>query len=49
MNVDILASNPAWWIYLSVAGGTTTITLAVWILFKRNENVCQLHSFHISS
>ncbi len=39
MNVDILKSNPHWWLYLLFAAGTCTLTLGVWIAFKRYENV----------
>lgn len=35
MNVDILKSNPHWWIYIAFAAGTMILTLVVWILFKR--------------
>lgn len=41
MNVDILQSNPRWRLYLVFAAGTTTLTLVVWIAFKRNEEVSQ--------
>ena len=37
MNVDILESNPGWWIYVLFAVGTMTLTLGVWILFKREN------------
>ncbi|KAL3435422.1 ankyrin repeat-containing domain protein [Aspergillus tetrazonus] len=39
MNVDLLDSNPAWWLYLFFALGTATVTISVWILFKRNPSV----------
>jgi Mg2+ and Co2+ transporter CorA len=39
MNVNLLESNPGWWWYLPFAFGTTTLTFAVWIIFKRSENV----------
>ena len=39
MNVDLLDSNPAWWLYLLFALGTATVTISVWILFKRNPSV----------
>lgn len=39
MNVDILQSNPRWWLYLPFAAGTTTLTLVVWIAFKRSDDV----------
>ena len=35
MNVDILKSNPDWWIYIIFAVGTMILTLGVWILSKR--------------
>lgn len=35
MNVDILKSNPGWWIYVIFALGTMILTLGVWILSKR--------------
>lgn len=34
MNVDVLKSNPRWWIYILFAAGTMILTLGVWILFK---------------
>lgn len=34
MNIDILASNPAWWIYVASATGTVLLTSTVWIAFK---------------
>ena len=37
MNVDILKSNPGWWIYIIFAAGTMILTLGVWILFKRKN------------
>lgn len=37
MNVDILKSNPSWWIYIIFAAGTMILTLGVWILFKRKN------------
>ncbi|KAL5335196.1 cora-like Mg2+ transporter protein-domain-containing protein [Aspergillus crustosus] len=39
MNVDVLESNPPWWLFLPLAGGTMLITLAVWIVFKRNSEL----------
>ncbi|MCJ1468852.1 Ankyrin-2 [Pseudocyphellaria aurata] len=39
MNVNILQSNPSWWIYLPFAVGITILTLIVWIAFKRSENL----------
>ena len=35
MNVDVLKSNPRWWICILFAAGTMILTLGVWILFKR--------------
>lgn len=37
MNVDILKSNPGWWIYIIFAAGTMILTFGVWILFKRKN------------
>ena len=37
MNVDILKSNPGWWIYVLFAVGMMILTLGVWILFKREN------------
>lgn len=37
MNVDVLKSNPRWWIYILFAAGTMILTLGVWILFKRKN------------
>jgi hypothetical protein len=34
MNIDILSSNPPWWIYIPFAVVTTLLTLAVWLIFK---------------
>ncbi|KAK4250514.1 hypothetical protein C7999DRAFT_28850 [Corynascus novoguineensis] len=34
MNVDVLASDPAWWIYVPFALGTMLLTLAVWLIFN---------------
>ncbi|KAK4232843.1 hypothetical protein C8A03DRAFT_19953 [Achaetomium macrosporum] len=34
MNVDVLASDPPWWIYIPFALGTMVLTLAVWLTFK---------------
>ncbi|KAL4819769.1 hypothetical protein BDW67DRAFT_154099, partial [Aspergillus spinulosporus] len=39
MNVDVLESNPAWWLYMFFALGTAATTISVWILFKRNPNL----------
>ncbi|KAK4243222.1 hypothetical protein C7999DRAFT_18406 [Corynascus novoguineensis] len=37
MNVDVLASNPAWWIYVPFAIGTMLLTLVVWLCFKYSD------------
>lgn len=37
MNVDILKSNPRWWIYVLFAVGMMILTSGVWILFKREN------------
>lgn len=37
MNVDILNSDPGWWIYVLFAVGMMILTLGVWILFKREN------------
>lgn len=37
MNVDILESNPGWWIYIIFAVFTMTLTFGVWIFFKRKN------------
>ncbi|KAK4123005.1 hypothetical protein N657DRAFT_645721, partial [Parathielavia appendiculata] len=34
MNVDVLASDPPWWIYIPFALGTMLLTLVVWLTFK---------------
>ncbi|CAI7640895.1 unnamed protein product [Penicillium bialowiezense] len=39
MNIDILASNPSWWLYIPFAAGTIILTLAVWILFKTKKGL----------
>ncbi|KAL2069546.1 hypothetical protein VTL71DRAFT_14225 [Oculimacula yallundae] len=39
MNINVLTSNPQWWWYLVFAGITTTITLSVWLIFKRYKNL----------
>ena len=39
MNVDVLGSNPSWWLYIPFAAATISVTLAVWSGFKQNENV----------
>ncbi|KAL2190008.1 hypothetical protein L209DRAFT_150361 [Thermothelomyces heterothallicus CBS 203.75] len=37
MNVDVLASDPPWWIYVPFALGTMLLTLAVWLIFKYSD------------
>lgn len=39
MNIDVLADNPAWWLYAPVAAGTSLLTLVVWLAFKYSNNV----------
>ncbi|KAL2871034.1 ankyrin repeat-containing domain protein [Aspergillus lucknowensis] len=39
MNVDILESNPSWWLYLPFAGGMILLTMAIWIVFKRDSHL----------
>ncbi|KAI0003433.1 hypothetical protein F4779DRAFT_621915 [Xylariaceae sp. FL0662B] len=39
MNVDILASNPPWWLYVPFATGTFLITSTIWIVFKRDQEL----------
>ncbi|KAI1340908.1 hypothetical protein F5Y15DRAFT_35829 [Xylariaceae sp. FL0016] len=39
MNVDILESNPSWWLYLVFASGTLILTSAIWVIFKRDPNL----------
>ncbi|KAL2820950.1 ankyrin repeat-containing domain protein [Aspergillus cavernicola] len=39
MNVDILESNPPWWLYIPLAGGTIVLTMTVWMIFKRNSDI----------
>ncbi|RDW58630.1 hypothetical protein BP6252_13106 [Coleophoma cylindrospora] len=34
MNVDILKSNPSWWLYIPFAAGTAVLTLLVWLAFR---------------
>ncbi len=47
MNVDILDPPPPWWWYLPLAVGTMSLTVSIWIVFKRNETVWKalLHDF----
>ncbi|KAL3478816.1 ankyrin repeat-containing domain protein [Aspergillus californicus] len=37
MNVNVLESNPPWWLYIPLAVGTMLLTMTVWIMFKRNS------------
>ncbi|KAK2780710.1 Ankyrin-2 [Onygenales sp. PD_12] len=39
MNVNVLADNPAWWLYIPFALGTVVLSLTVWVLFKRNPKL----------
>jgi hypothetical protein len=39
MNINLLESNPAWWLYAIFAAGTAGTTLSVWVIFKRNPDV----------
>ncbi|KAK2800668.1 hypothetical protein FQN50_008052 [Emmonsiellopsis sp. PD_5] len=39
MNVNVLANNPAWWLYIPFALGTVVLSLTVWVLFKRNPKL----------
>lgn len=39
MNIDVLANNPPWWLYIPFAVVTTFFTLAVWLIFKYNVDV----------
>ncbi|KAL2822617.1 ankyrin repeat-containing domain protein [Aspergillus granulosus] len=39
MNVDILESNPPWWLYLPLAGGTILLTMTIWMIFKRDSQL----------
>ncbi|PGH18267.1 hypothetical protein AJ79_00606 [Helicocarpus griseus UAMH5409] len=39
VNVNILANNPPWRLYILFALGTTAISLSVWIMFKRNPTL----------
>jgi hypothetical protein len=34
MNIDVLASNPHWWLYIPFAIVTVLLTLVVWLIFK---------------
>ncbi|KAJ5768516.1 ankyrin-2 [Penicillium manginii] len=39
MNIDVLANNPPWWLYIPFAVVTTFFTLAVWLIFKYNVDL----------
>ncbi|KAL3428548.1 hypothetical protein BDV09DRAFT_181923 [Aspergillus tetrazonus] len=39
MNVNLLESNPAWWLYVVFAVGTAAMTISVWIVFKRDPDL----------
>jgi hypothetical protein len=39
MNINLLESNPAWWLYAIFAAGTAGTTLSVWVIFKRNPDL----------
>jgi hypothetical protein len=43
MNVDILESNPPWWLYIPLAGGTIVLTMTEWMIFKRDSQVIYPH------
>ena len=49
MNVDLLKDNPGWWWYPILACSTMTITMGVWLLFKRSKTVSPItqNSFHL--
>ncbi|CEL09027.1 hypothetical protein ASPCAL12170 [Aspergillus calidoustus] len=44
MNVDILESNPPWWLYIPLAGGTIVLTMTVWMIFKRDSSKIGLNA-----
>jgi hypothetical protein len=46
MNIDVLASNPPWWLYIPFAVVTVLLTLVVWLIFKYS-NVCLPSPFPI--
>ncbi|RSM07225.1 hypothetical protein CEP52_005339 [Fusarium oligoseptatum] len=39
MNVNVLESNPPWWIYLPFAFSTLGLTMIVWLTFKRYPSI----------
>jgi Mg2+ and Co2+ transporter CorA len=39
MNINLFEANPAWWWYLVFAFGTLSLTLFIWIIFKRFPDV----------
>ncbi|RSL55155.1 hypothetical protein CEP53_007211 [Fusarium sp. AF-6] len=39
MNVNVLESNPPWWIYLPFAFSTLGLTMVVWLTFKRYPSI----------
>ncbi|WAO92072.1 Hypothetical protein NCS54_00956500 [Fusarium falciforme] len=39
MNVNVLESNPPWWIYLPFAFATLGLTMVVWLTFKRYPSI----------
>lgn len=42
MNVNVLESNPPWWIYIPFAVVTLGLTMVVWLTFKRYPSVSRL-------
>jgi uncharacterized BrkB/YihY/UPF0761 family membrane protein len=42
MNIDLLKGNPPWWWYLVFMFGTLSVTMFVWIIFKRFPDVNRL-------
>lgn len=56
MNIDVLASNPPWWLYVPFAVVTMLLTMIVWLLFKYSKvcltspfSVCPLLTQYIAS
>lgn len=49
MNVDILEANPSWGWYVVFMAGTLSLTMIVWIVFKRFPDVRRFSSCHNSS
>ncbi|KAI8665378.1 hypothetical protein NCS56_00973500 [Fusarium sp. Ph1] len=39
MNVNVLESNPPWWIYIPFAFATLGLTMVVWLTFKRYPSI----------